>query len=130
MPSPWKTNRSSGSPSSSEAPVPELPDQCQKSWRRGARPAPVDGVWPTWSFTATMVPPIGAVSVVSSTAFWSWVTVSLSWRTWLSSWRIVEETGASEASVPAMLCSCARYLALVVLHGLGVGRDHLLFGDT
>ena len=54
----------------------------------------------------------------------------MSWRTWLSSWRIVEETGASAASAAGDALLLSAYLALVVLHRLLVGRDRLLLCDT
>ena len=68
---------------------------------------PPSTVSPTWSLTAVTVPPMGATSVVSSTVFWSSVTVCWAVRIWLSSWRIVDDTGACPASDAAMLCSSA-----------------------
>jgi hypothetical protein len=65
-----------------EAPVPEveLPDPLLEEAEAELDPPPLT-VSPTWSSTAVTVPLIGAKSVVSATAFWSEVTVSLSWRT-------------------------------------------------
>ena len=89
-----------------EVPLPDAPDPLAEEPDDELEPPPLT-VCPSWSFTVTTVPLIGAVRVVSATVFWSEVTVCLSWRTWLSSARTVEETGASAVSVAAIPCSCA-----------------------
>ena len=109
---------------------PGAPEPLAEELEAELEPPPLT-VCPTWSLTAVTVPLIGAVSVVSATAFWSAVTRLFV----LEDLALVLENRRGDRGVACLLWRRCPAPATVIWpssrwHGLHVGRDRLLLGDT